>query len=79
MVMAVPVTCGTRFTSGKPKPLFQTRYGGTTPVRGYDIAKDGRFLMAISEPVTIPAATQIDIILNWSTDLLQKVPSRTRR
>ncbi len=79
MVMAVPVTSGTRFTSGKPKPLFQTRYGGTTPVRGYDIAKDGRFLMVLSEPVTIPAATHLDIIQNWSTDLLQKVPSRTRR
>ena len=50
-VTAVPVTSGTRFTSGKPKPLFQTRYGGTTPVRGYDIAKDGRFLMPHSEPV----------------------------
>ncbi len=78
-VMAVPVTSGTRFTSGKPKPLFQTQYGGTTPVRGYDIAKDGRFLMVLSEPVTIPAATHLDIIQNWSTDLLQKVPSRARR
>ena len=78
-VMAVPVTSGMRFTSGKPKPLFQTRYGGTTPVRGYDIAKDGRFLMVINEPVTMTAATHLDIIQNWSTDLLQKVPSRARR
>ena len=53
MVTAVPVASGTRFTAGKPKPLFQTRYGGTTPVRGYDIAKDGRFLMVLNEPVTI--------------------------
>jgi serine/threonine-protein kinase len=78
-VTAVPVTGATGFTSGKPKPLFQTRYGGTSPVRGYDIAKDGRFLMVHDEPVTIPAATHLDIIQNWSTHLLQKVPSRTRR
>ena len=78
-VMAAPVTSGTRLTWGKPKPLFQTRYGGTTPVRGYDIATDGRFLMALTEPVTITTATHIDIIQNWSTDLLQKVPSRPPR
>jgi Tol biopolymer transport system component len=78
-VTAVPVTGATGFTSGMPKPLFQTQYGGTKPVRGYDIAKDGRFLMALVEPVTIPAATHLDIIQNWSMDLLQKVPSRTRR
>lgn len=79
MVMAVPVTSGTRLTSGKPKPLFTTRYGGTTPVRGYDIAKDGRFLMPYSEPVRISAVTHLDIIQNWSMALLQKVPSRARR
>jgi len=79
IVTAVPVASGTRFTGGKPKPLFQTRYGGTTPVRGYDIAKDGRFLMVLTEPVAIAAATHLDIIQNWSTDLLQRVPSRARR
>jgi serine/threonine-protein kinase len=78
-VMAVAVTSGMRFTSGKPKPLFQTPYGGTTPVRGYDIATDGRFLMPLVEPVTMTAATHLEIIQNWSTDLLQRVPSRTRR
>ena len=77
-VMAVPVTSGTRLTWEKPKLLFHTQYGGITPVRGYDIAKDGRFLMALSEPVTITAATHLDIIQNWSTDLLKKVPARTR-
>jgi Tol biopolymer transport system component len=79
MVTAVPVASGTRFTSGKPRPLFETQYGGTTPVRGYDIAKDGRFLMVLNDPVIVTAATHLDIIQNWSTDLLQKVPSRTRR
>jgi len=78
-VTAVPITSGTRFTSGKPRPLFTTRYGGTTPVRGYDIANDGRFLMPYSEPVPSGVVTHLDIIQNWSPDLLQRVPSRARR
>ena len=78
-VTAVPVTGGTRFTWGKSKPLFQTRYGGTTPVRGYDIAKDGRFLWYSPSLSPCAAATHLDIIQNWSADLLQRVPSRARR
>ena len=69
VVMAVPITVGTTVTYGKPKPLFSTRYGGTFPVRGYDIAVDGRFLMVVVDPA--PAAprsvtTHFDIIQNWS-------------
>ncbi len=78
MVMAVPVTTGTRFTSGKPKPLFRTPYGGTTPVRGYDIAADGRFLMPYGEPVPSGVVTHLDIIQNWSPDRLEKAPSSAR-
>jgi Tol biopolymer transport system component len=78
IVMAVPITSGTTFTPGKPKPLFPTRYGGTTPVRGYDIATDGRFLMVHSEPVPSVAVTHLDVIQNWSAELLQKVPPKTR-
>ena len=67
VVMGVPTTTGTTLTVGKPKPLFSTRYGGTFPVRGYDIAADGRFLMVLADPAAAPMSvtTHFDIILNW--------------
>ena len=67
VVMAVPITTGTTVTHGKPKPLFSTRYGGTFPVRGYDIAVDGRFLMVVADPAPAPRSvtTHFDIIQNW--------------
>jgi serine/threonine-protein kinase len=78
IVMAVPITSGATVTPGKPKPLFPTSYGGTTPVRGYDIAPDGRFLMVRSQPVPSSVVTHLDVIQNWSTDLLQRVPAKAR-
>ena len=68
-----------RPTLGKTKRLFSTRYGGTFPVRGYDIAADGRFLMPLGEavPTSVPTVTtHLDIILKWHRGLFFGSPSQ---
>ena len=74
MVMAVetqPV-----FAASKPKLLFEAHYETSYNVfeRDYDVSPDGqRFLMTkASEPES--AATQLNVVLNWSDELRRLAP-----
>jgi hypothetical protein len=44
---AVEVTIGTAFTSGKPRVLFQGRFGRTGGPTAYDVSPDGRRFLTI--------------------------------
>src|SRR6185436_13493960 len=50
-LMVVPVNAGATFSAGKPTALFQTPLtflrGGPPRDRRYDVAADGRFLIAV--------------------------------
>ena len=75
--MVVDVTTGTTFTRSQPRVLFESReFGGSTPVRSYDIAPDGeRFVMYTSTSrVEQQPVTSIDVVLNWAQELLERVP-----
>jgi serine/threonine-protein kinase len=75
-MMVVDVATEPVFTPSRARLLFEGNYGGTDPVRNYDVAPDGeRFLMvqpleAAQEPVT-----SIELVLNWLTELEQRVPA----
>jgi hypothetical protein len=68
--------------AGAPVALFPTRLaaGGNISSAGflaraqYAVAPDGRFLMnvALGDPIASP----ITVVLNWSEELKQRVPTR---
>ncbi len=69
-VNAVDVTPGSAFTSGKPRVLFQGRFGRTGGPTAYDVSPDGsRFLMTeLLEPPRQPV-TRLRVVLNWHEEL----------
>jgi hypothetical protein len=44
--------------------------------RGHDVAPDGRFVMIESEPNDKTTSASIVVVLNWSEELKQRVPTR---
>ena len=68
-MLAVEVSStGTDFVVSKPKVLFTGPYA-----TGYDVARDGRFLMIKPEP---QAFTQLNIVANWFEELKTRVPAK---
>jgi Tol biopolymer transport system component/tRNA A-37 threonylcarbamoyl transferase component Bud32 len=67
-LMAVPVTPGPAFQAGSPSVLFQTPLvvtrGQTPRDRRYDVAPDGRFLIAV--PTAAATATPVTVVVNWT-------------
>jgi eukaryotic-like serine/threonine-protein kinase len=70
-MMSVPITPGPTLVAGRPGVLFQTplTVNRTSPTRDrrYDIAPDGRFLMAV--PSTNSAAIPFTVVVNWEAAL----------
>ena len=76
-MMTVTIAAEAGFAAGKPRQLFEGRYvhGLGAGVRAnYDVSPDGRFLML--KPVEQERAplTQINVVLNWTEELKQRVP-----
>lgn len=61
---------------GAPERLLDYRYAAGTGRRTYDLAPDGeRFLMITNGPGdTEGESVQINVVLNWSQELLERVP-----
>ena len=73
-MMAVEVKTQPAFSAGSPRLLFDGQYSWFVHRHNYDVTPDGqRFLMLKSAD---PAATQINVVLNWFEDLKQRVPVR---
>lgn len=80
-MMAVEVATGTAFSTGKPRLLFQGDYAPTPFVfPNYDVSADGqRFLMIKSAAEQGQSALiQINVVLNWTEELKQRVPTGTK-
>jgi serine/threonine-protein kinase len=76
-MMAVDVAARPTFTSGRPRMLFEGPYE-PTPVTfpNYDVSPDGRrFLMLKPAEQQQTAATQINVVLNWTEELKRLVPT----
>jgi len=77
-VMSVDTTRLVQGISGQPRMLFETttaQLGGGTPVRGFDITRDGmRIVGRTSMPQTPPPPATIQVIANWMNELRAKVP-----
>jgi hypothetical protein len=70
-IMAATVVTSPSLDISVPRLVLKGEYlqGGT---RVWDVAPDGRFLLM--KPV--PAEPSIQIVLNWSDELKQRVPTR---
>ncbi len=75
---------GNRLTAGSRKELFEhvaNRYGSAIPVRSYDVAPDGRFLLIKRGDDVETAAleqhfpTRIRIVQNWFEELKRLAPT----
>jgi dipeptidyl aminopeptidase/acylaminoacyl peptidase len=75
-MMAVAVTLAPTFAAGKPQVLFEGSYEmGLVPgMTNYDVARDGRFLMAKNERPSAP--TRLEVVLNWVEELQRRVPAK---
>jgi hypothetical protein len=51
---------------GKPTSLFQTRVRASIGGGGYDVTRDGRFLLVNS---TTESATPLTLVTNWDAEL----------
>jgi serine/threonine-protein kinase len=77
-MFAVDVSLDPAFRASKPRVLFEGRYQPTTPLRSFDVTADGRhFLMTQNvEQSPAPLLTHIVVVLNWTEELRQRVPTR---
>jgi len=68
-MMALEVMTGPEFRYGRPIELFDGPFSGASPVRDYDVASDGRFVMTRQlQPVDRPAR-RIEVVLDWVAEL----------
>ena len=81
-VMVAAITTTPAPHAGMPRLLFESpeaaSFVATRPGRNYDLTPDGqRFLTSDFERLAPDrAATYIDVVLNWFTELQQRVPTR---
>jgi serine/threonine-protein kinase len=79
-IHAVPVNTQSMLTWGSPTLLIQgIPLGGTQ--RNYDVLADGKQFVGLTvaagyTPGTAASIRQIDVVLNWFTELQQRVPTR---
>ena len=76
-MMAVDVQTQPTFIAGKPRLLFEAPYiAGGGSGAWYSVSPDGqRFLMMKAADQQQTSLTQINMVLNWSEELKQKVPA----
>jgi Tol biopolymer transport system component len=76
-VWVVDVQTGSGFSASKPRLLFeQPGYARGTPIRTWDISRDGqRFLMAKLGESKRQPVTEIILVQNWFEELKRLVPA----
>ena len=76
-LIAVPVDPGPSFTAGNPEVLFEGSYPAFNTGRHYDVSPDGRGFLMLTEAGETDedsAGPQINVVLNWTQELLERVP-----
>jgi serine/threonine-protein kinase len=80
-MMAVDITTQPSFSASKPIVLFEGQYlpsGFDFP--NYDISPNGQqFLMLKGSEQPGAAPTQINVVMNWTEELKQKVPAGSKK
>ncbi len=74
-MMAVEVSFEGGFEWEEPRKLFDRPMLGSSPLRSYDVAADGRFLMIEEWQPPPQPVTQLRLVLNWFEELNRLVPT----
>jgi serine/threonine protein kinase/Tol biopolymer transport system component len=82
-LLAVPTTMGATFSARAPRVLFALPLDQGNPLRGdpaYDVSLDGqRFLMVKqADPGLAGGGGQINVVVNWSTELARRIGPSAR-
>ena len=72
--MAVDVSTTGDFKAGVPHQLFQGPYAFSSPVRSYDVTRDGTFIMARTTRPPDQPVTLLNVALGWASQLKTRVP-----
>ncbi len=73
--LVVDVNPESTFTRSRPRMLFEGRHGWATPIRSYDVSRDGEgFVIRTRVDREPELATRIHIVLNWFEELKELVP-----
>ena len=71
------VTLQPSFALGNPVPLSRGgALGDAIGERAVDLMPDGQRFIAVVRANKTPAAPQIQVVLNWSEELKQRVPTK---
>jgi serine/threonine-protein kinase len=77
VMMVVDVRTSPEFSAGKPRRLFDRPYDLSNAFwPDYDVTPDGRHLLMLKSVEQRTESRQIDVVLNWSEELKQRVPTR---
>ena len=84
MLSSVRVTPGESFIASTPEKILSAPYyrGSSAlglDLRAYDVFPDGQRFLMIKEPQTTPTGppvVDINVVLDWSEELKQRLPSR---
>ncbi|HEY4579631.1 MAG TPA: protein kinase [Candidatus Acidoferrales bacterium] len=77
-MMSVEVTTQPAFSAGRPRMLFERPYVSIPlpqTYQYYDVSPDGQRFLMVKESEQATYATQINVVLNWSEELKQRVPA----
>jgi serine/threonine-protein kinase len=80
LLLAAAIQSLSPFRADAPRVLFEKKpapYDATVPLRAWDASADGRrfLFMRFSESTEKPVST-LQVVLNWSEELKQRVPTR---
>ena len=74
-MFAADVSTTGDFKYSVPRQLFEGPYVSTAPLRSYDVAADGPFIMVRQQPPPDQPVTTLNVVLNWAEELKAKVPA----
>jgi serine/threonine protein kinase/Tol biopolymer transport system component len=78
-MMAVDYNAQPTFSAGKPKMLFEGSYVSTPRTSpDYDVSPDGQRFLMLKPPDQAQAPAPINVVLNWTDELKQQVPTGTK-
>jgi serine/threonine-protein kinase len=78
-MMSVSIQTKPLFSAGAPRLVFQGRYEKLPgPGTHYGITPDGQQFIMIKPGNAEPAASEINVVLNWFEELKQRVPISPR-
>ena len=76
-MMAVDVETSPTFSAGKPHKLFDTPYERSIALwPNFDASADGQRLLMVKRGNPSPAASHINVVLNWADELTARVPAK---